>query len=203
MSGPLRHLRGSRAYAGMSAVLMVLALVFDVALTRSMATHMLLHIPMILFAGLAAGAAWCSSRQARSWKRAGRVWARYNEQGVPGLLLAALVSAYWMIPKSLDDVMLFPMVAMVKYVGLFITGVVLFDALRRANSVITLFFLGNLSWMMAVVGLIYQEDNSRLCNAYLLSDQEMAGRGLVVLAVVVPVVWLWTERNRLRRLMSK
>src|SRR5690606_28210746 len=99
-------------------------------------------------------------------------WAKYNEQGIPGLLLGVLPASYWMIPKSLDDVLLLQWSAFGKYAGLFVTGMVLFDSLRRANSVITLFFLGNFSWMMAIVGLVYQEETSRLCNAYLLNDQE-------------------------------
>lgn len=205
MSSLSRHLRRPLVYAVMSAALLALAIVFNTALTRSMARHMLVHIPLILFAGMAAGAALCGSVWTRTefWKRAGRTWAKFNEHGVPGLLLGLLVSAYWMIPKSLDDVLLLQAAALGKYAGLFITGLVLFDALRRANSVVTLFFLGNFSWMMAVAGLVYQEQTSRLCNAYLLSDQDVAGKGLVVLAVLIPLAWLWTERNRLRRLVSK
>lgn len=205
MSSLARHLRRPLVYAVMSAALLALAIVFNTALTRSMARHMLVHIPLILFAGMAAGAALCGSVWTRTefWKRAGRTWAKFNEHGVPGLLLGLLVSAYWMIPKSLDDVLLLQAAALGKYAGLFITGLVLFDALRRANSVVTLFFLGNFSWMMAVAGLVYQEQTSRLCNAYLLSDQDVAGKGLVVLAVLIPLAWLWTERNRRRRLVSK
>ncbi|WP_041682679.1 hypothetical protein [Pusillimonas sp. T7-7] len=196
---------GPRVYAGMSAALLVLAIVFNTAMTRSMAMHMLVHIPLILFAGICASAAWCSSRWAKPgfWKRRVRNWKKYNEQGLPGLLLCSLVAAYWMIPKSLDDVLLLQGMALGKYAGLFISGMVLFNSLRRANSVVKLFFLGNFSWMMAIVGLLYQEETSRLCNAYLLSDQEVAGQGLVILAVVVPIAWLLTERNRLCRLMSK
>lgn len=205
MSSLSRYVRRPLVYAVMSAALLALAIVFNTALTRSMARHMLVHIPLILFAGMAAGAALCGSVWTRTefWKRAGRTWAKFNEHGVPGLLLGLLVSAYWMIPKSLDDVLLLQAAALGKYAGLFITGLVLFDALRRANSVVTLFFLGNFSWMMAVAGLVYQEQTSRLCNAYLLSDQDVAGKGLVVLAVLIPLAWLWTERNRLRRLVSK
>lgn len=199
----LPHTAG--AYAAMSAALLALAIVFNTTLTRSMAMHMLLHIPLILLSGVCAGAVLCSSMRTKtgSWKKAALVWAKYNEHGISGLLLGTLVAAYWMIPKSLDDVFLLQTAAVGKYVGLFIAGMMLFDALRRANSVIKLFFLGNFSWMMAIAGLLYQEETSRLCNAYLLGDQEMAGQGLVILAVAVPVAWLLTERNRVRRLMSK
>src|SRR3546814_6535606 len=91
----------------MSAALLVLAILFNTSMTRSMAMHMLVHIPLILFAGICASAAWCSSRWAKPgfWKRRVRNWKKYNEQGLPGLLLCSLVAAYWMIPKSLDDVL--------------------------------------------------------------------------------------------------
>ncbi|NYT86904.1 hypothetical protein [Pollutimonas harenae] len=205
MSLSVRLPHSPRAYAGMSIALLALAIAFNTVLTRSMALHMLVHIPLILFAGICADVALCSSQGTRSefWKRGARAWAQYNEQGIPGLLWGTLFAAYWMIPKSLDDVLLIPILALVKYAGLFFTGMVLFDSLRRANSVVKLFFLGNFSWMMAIVGLIYQDQTSRLCNAYLLSDQEMTGKGLVVLAVAVPIVWLLTERSRFLRLMSK
>ncbi len=191
------------AYAGASAALLIVALAFDTALTRSMALHMLLHIPLILSSGIFAGAALSVNAGPAPWRRAWRLCGKYNEYGVPGLLLAAFVAAYWMIPKSLDDVLLFPAAAAGKYLGLFIAGVALFDSLRRANNVIKLFFLGNFSWMSAIAGLIYQEETTRLCNVYLLSDQELAGRGLVVLALAVPGAWLLSEWARMRRLMSK
>src|SRR5690606_42002702 len=77
------------------------------------------------------------------------------------------------------------------------------DSLRRANSVIILFFLGNFSWMTAIAGLLYQDNPQRLCNFYLLGDQEIAGRGLVAVAVLVPVAWLLAERRRIRRFLQQ
>lgn len=205
MKAGFRLPRGPGAYLCASLVLLAGAWGLEGFLTHTMARHMLLHIPLILSAGIFAGAALGADRRRRGAfrRRAQDMYGKYNELGVPGLLLGTFVAAYWMIPKSLDDVLLFPMANVGKYAGLFLAGMVLFDALRRANNVIKLFFLGNFSWMMAIVGLVYQEETSRLCNVYLLSDQEIAGRGLVVLAVAVPVAWLWSERSRARRLLAK
>ncbi|MDS1138807.1 hypothetical protein RE432_00055 [Pusillimonas sp. SM2304] len=205
MNAGFRLPRGPGAYLCASLVLLAVARSLEGVLTHTMARHMLLHIPLVLCAGIFAGAALCTGRHRRGarWRRVREMYGKYNELGVPGLLLGTFVAAYWMIPKSLDDVLLFPMANAGKYAGLFLAGMVLFDALRRANNVIKLFFLGNFSWMMAIVGLVYQEETSRLCNVYLLGDQEIAGRGLVVLAVAVPVAWLWSARSRARRLLAK
>ncbi|QAA92489.1 hypothetical protein [Pollutimonas thiosulfatoxidans] len=189
-------------FAAISALTLVLALVFKSMLTQTMALHMLVHIPLILFSGIFAGAAasalgrdrnpaWLDSLLDR--------YARYNEFGVPGLLAASFAGAFWMIPKALDDVLVSVPADIMKFVGLFIAGLVLFDSLRRSSSVIKLFFVGNFSWMSAIVGLLYQENPERLCNFYLLGDQELAGRGLVAIAILLPVLWLWTERQRVRR----
>lgn len=167
-------------------------------LTASMSLHMLVQIPLLVLAGVfAERAAWrrgkTSAHGAASLKR--KFWS-YNEYGVPGLLLASLIGAAWMIPKALDDALTDWRVAAFKYVGLPLGGWVLGTSARRAPVVIQLFFLGNFCWMSAIVGMLYLDQPVRLCNAYLLSDQDWAGRGLIVLAVMLPLAWLW-RRPRL------
>ncbi|HEY9571943.1 MAG TPA: hypothetical protein VIR76_02335 [Pusillimonas sp.] len=188
-----------------SAGALLFAVVLEPILTRSMSLHMLLHIPLILFAGIfATQGLSASGLGARVGMRGLREhWAKYNEYGIPGLLLCAFVAAYWMIPRSLDQVLVSAPANGLKYAGLFIAGMALYDSLRRSNSVITLFFLGNFSWMTAIAGLLYQDNPQRLCNFYLLSDQEIAGKGLVIVAVVVPLVWLVAERRRIRRFLQQ
>ncbi|MGP1614200.1 MAG: hypothetical protein ACTS5Y_03940 [Pollutimonas bauzanensis] len=193
----------ARRYALASAILLLGAIVFRRWLTGTMATHMLAHIPMILLAGVfAAMACLAAARRSTSWRRpaALALYRKYNEHGVPGLLLVSFVLAYWMIPRSLDHVLLSATAGCLKFLGLFIAGMVLFDALGRADKVIKLFFLGNFSWMTAIAGLLYQDNPERLCNFYLLGDQELAGRALVTLAVALPLAWLWAERRHSRRL---
>jgi hypothetical protein len=80
-----------------------------------------------------------------------------------------------------------------KFVSLFGGGLILRDCLSRANRMIQLFFVGNVAWMTAIVGLLYQDNSTRLCNFYLLDDQTLAGQGLVLLSVALPVLWLWQQ----------
>ncbi|HUG56833.1 MAG TPA: hypothetical protein VL002_01190 [Candidimonas sp.] len=189
-------------YAGTSAMLLLAAVVFESWMTGTMALHMLVHIPLILLAGAFAAVA-CLAQMRRTMSMRRPWWLdqyrKYNGYGLPGLLFVTFMMAYWMIPKSLDQVLLSATASSLKFLGLFVAGMVLFDSLGRADKVIKLFFLGGFSWMTAVVGLLYQDNPNRLCNFYLLGDQELAGRGLVIIAVVLPAVWLWMEHKQTAR----
>ncbi|NYT65740.1 hypothetical protein H0A58_07120 [Alcaligenaceae bacterium] len=182
-------------------LLLVLALGFKQPLTRSMSLHMLVHIPLILAAGWFMGGSLLATWLCRRGVVA-RIGTQssygYNEQGIPGLLLVLLVSAWWMLPRSLDDVLMSSYYDVWKFISVFLTGMVVRDSIARANRIVLLFFLGNFCWMTAIVGLLYQEHSSRLCNFYLLSDQEQTGLGLVILAIALPLVWLFLERDRVK-----
>src|SRR3546814_9488470 len=65
---------------------------------------------------------------------------------------------------------------------------------RPAGTIVQLFCLGNWAAMSATVGLLYQQVQNRLCNLYLLGDQQSTGEGLVMLAVLVPVIWVASLR---------
>ena len=61
--------------------------------------------------------------------------------------------------------------------------------MRRSPPVLEAFFVGNFTWMTATVGLLYQDAPVRLCLSYVADSQQLAGRGLVTLAVAVLVAW--------------
>ncbi|MFD2273277.1 hypothetical protein ACFS07_25365 [Undibacterium arcticum] len=99
--------------------------------------------------------------------------------------------AYWMIPKTLEHALVSPTEEFLKFVLIFINGLILPASLSRANKVIQLFFLGNFAGMMAIVGMLYQEAPQRLCNYYLLDDQAFTGTGLVTWSIILPLLWCW------------
>ncbi|NMM36944.1 MAG: hypothetical protein HHJ09_05420 [Glaciimonas sp.] len=183
----------------LSTLLFLVAAAFRFTLERSMALHMLVQMPMLLGAGIAcAFALSCVTRNAQNTTNrlqrgivhlAGcRLW-KVDEYGIVALTFFLLLSAYWMIPKALDDVLVSPTAEILKFVVFFIAGLALPAAFARTNHVIQLFFLGNFAWMMAIIGMLYQDTTVRLCNAYLLDDQLIAGRGLVVLSIAIPIIW--------------
>ncbi|WP_323011768.1 hypothetical protein [Castellaniella sp.] len=195
-------------------------------LTALMSLHMLVQIPLLVAAGVLAEQAWhawcvtrpehqtstaISRRRAQDeqpnlmWQPTSgrRIRWSYNAYGIPGLLLVSLVGAGWMIPKALDDALVDWRVAAFKYVGLPICGWLLRASVRQANVVIKLFFLGNFCWMSAIVGMVYLDQPIRLCNAYLQDDQDWAGRGLIVLAIVLPSCWLVASLRPIWRFLNR
>ena len=151
-------------------------------LELSMWRHMVLQAPLWMLGGalLAAGL----GPRAR-----GRV-ARWNAHGISGLLYAALVLALLMVPRVLDLALVSPAVEVAKCAALALAGAALRLSWRAAGLVVQGFFLGNVLPMTAVVGQMYIDSPTRVCNAYLLGDQDRLGQWLVTIAAALAVVWL-------------
>ncbi|MDN5844185.1 MAG: hypothetical protein L0H54_12160 [Alcaligenaceae bacterium] len=184
---------------------LAVAILFRTPLTALMSTHMLVQIPLLVLAGVFAEQAWRArpGRGRNPIRAAGAKRWSYNEYGVPGMLLATLIGAYWMIPKALDDALVLWQVEVFKYLGLFLVGVIVRASVRHSDTVIKLFFLGNFCWMSAIVGMVYLDQPIRLCNAYLQGDQEWAGRGLIALAIILPSTWLLAEVRPIWRFLKR
>jgi hypothetical protein len=147
-----------------------------------MARHMLVQFPLLVGAGALLG---------RSLPpRARKGVAAFNAHGLAGFTLFLLVTAFWMIPRALDEALLSPAIEVAKFASLVAAGAALALSWRAAPPVVQAFFVGNWAWMSAVVGLLYTDAPARLCNFYLLDQQTVAGRGLVALAIIVPLAWI-------------
>lgn len=172
--------------------LAVAAIMFKQSLESTMARHMLLQIPMLVAAGACIalglqhnGGGWSALTIASIASRL----RGYDENGITGLFAFLLASAYWMIPKALDGAALSLTMDAGKFLSLLLAGLLLPGSLSRANIIIQLFFIGNFASMTAIAGMLYQDTPRRLCNLYLMDDQLVAGTGLVMLALVVPLAW--------------
>jgi len=181
---------GRRTAALITGVaLAALALAGRQWLEGTMTRHMLLQIPMLLAAGAAFARGLSPANQAGTGAPfAGRL-RQWDENGIVGLSVFLLASAYWMIPRALDSAAASLPVDAGKAVALLLAGLLVPGSLARANTIIQLFFVGNFAWMSAIAGMLYQDTPQRLCNLYLIDDQIVAGTGLVALALAVPVLW--------------
>lgn len=150
-------------------------------LESDMARQMLLAFPLFCAAGATAA----------SWLRPGtrRRLATWNHLGLTGLALASLTIGFWMIPAALDQSLLQPWAAAVKYASLIAAGFALRLSLAVAPVPVQAFFVGNAVWMMATAGLLYQEAPMQLCLSYLQASQQRAGEGLVIMAVALGLAW--------------
>ena len=191
--GAARHCTPVRqGWAALALLALLVTPPLRQTLEASMARHMLLQFPLLMLAGaLLAGALPAAARSAI---------ARWNAYGISGLVATALVLGLLMVPRVLDLALVSPAIEWAKCSALVLTGAALRLSWRPAGLVVQGFFLGNLLPMMAVVGQLYVDSPTRVCNAYLLDDQEQLGQWLVWLAVVIAVAWLaWTLYALVRR----
>ena len=183
LGAPADASRGAwRSRAGMILLLVMLLPPIRRATEASMTAHMLVQYTSLLLAGglLAEGL------PAR-WQQAVQRW---NELGIAGLVGSALALAVLMVPRVLDLALTDLRVECLKLVALVLTGAALRLSWQRAGPLVQAFFLGNLLPMMVVVGTLYQDSATRVCNAYRLDDQQDLGLALVWVAVGVLTLWL-------------
>lgn len=154
-------------------------------LEGQMTSHMLLQFPWLLVAGAAAFGALPRGSGVRSGLE------RIDDRGMLTLTLVLCVSALWMIPAALDLALLDDRVRLAKYLSWYAAGFMLDSARLRLGPELWGFLLGNLAWMLATVGLLLRESESRLCVSYLVRDQVWAGTGLIVLAFALLAGGLW------------
>lgn len=150
-------------------------------LEASMTRHMLLQFPLLALAGF--GLAACLPQR---WVERMNGW---NGYGISGLLAAALLLALLMIPRVLDLALVDGRIELAKFLALLFCGAALRLSWQPAGLLVQGFFLGNVLPMTAVVGYLFESSPVRLCNAYLLGDQERLGQGLVWIAAAVGLAW--------------
>ncbi len=152
-------------------------------LEANMLYHMLVQFPLLICAGFLIGNALpvVIKNRLTAW----------NHLGITGLLLAACVASFWMIPRALDETLVQPWIETFKFASLtFGVGAALALSWQSASFLIKGLFIGNLLPMLAVAGWLYIESPVRLCNAYLVSQQELTGTALVWASVFGAIIWL-------------
>jgi hypothetical protein len=172
----------------------VLAAILLVPATRhwmegDMALHMLLEFSLLI----AAGATVFDLLPRRVHAR----FSHWNHLGLTGFVVTSLTLAYWMIPAALDASIASTGVALAKYGSLLLSGLALRSSLALAPTVVQAFFVGNLAWMTATVGLLYQDNPRQLCLYYPVDAQIRAGSGLVLLAVFLGAAWCANAARRI------
>lgn len=152
-------------------------------LEQTMARHMGLELPALFLLG------WLAA--ARTGDSLSRAIARWNANGLPGLLFALCVTGFWMVPAALDLAVLHAGVAVAKVASLVAAGLLLRASWACAGTVLQAFVVLNGFWMTLAAGLMYQEAPRQLCSVYLADQQGLAGRALVAWASAGLAGWLW------------
>ncbi|MBN8912278.1 MAG: hypothetical protein J0H65_09535 [Rhizobiales bacterium] len=169
-------------------------------LEASLVTHMLVQMPLLVFIGMGFGR--ISSAAAAPYV------ATWNRGGSTGLLLTLGVAMFWMLPRAMDAALVDMRFEAAKFVSLPVAGVALAWSYGQASPIVKGVLNAHVVSALGVMGWAYMAAPVRLCNAYLASDQEMAGAGLLAAGAVTAayfamrIVFFGATRSRYIRTSS-
>jgi hypothetical protein len=158
------------------------------ALEERMTTQMLVQIPLLVLVGIV---------MARSLpNRVTAVIDDWNCRGITGLVLATMTSLFWMLPRMLDAAVTDSLVAAAKYASApLLIGLPLALSWPRMGFVVKgVLLLEGIATLLRL-GWLYLVSPERLCNLYLLDDQQRLGRLLLLigaalfLGIACKLVW--------------
>lgn len=163
-------------------------------LEASLVTHMLVQMPLLVLIGMGFGRI--------SAAAVAPYVATWNRGGSTGLLLTLAVAMVWMLPRAMDAALVDMRFEAAKFVSLPVAGAALVWSYGQASPIVKGVLNAHVVSALAVMGWAYMAAPVRLCNAYLSSDQETAGAGLLAASAAMAayfalrIVFFGTTRSR-------
>lgn len=116
-------------------------------------------------------------------------FAKWNSNGIPGIILFVIITSYWMlIPRLMDEAITMPMIEGFKFVSLpFLAGVPLRDSWKKLSSDGKNIVYEAFVILLFLVAWIYIGAKDQLCNNYLIHEQKELGWGTLVVAVCITI----------------
>lgn len=153
------------------------------ALEASPVLHMAVQLPALGLAGWLAGTVLAD-------RLPGLMRLSFNRHGLAGALVAVFAIAFWMLPRSVDGALTNGSVEIAKFITLpLLVGVPLALSLPRMGAILKGVVKANTLSMLAVLSWIYQAAPVRICNSYLVEEQQELGMVLLAIAVTLAVAW--------------
>lgn len=176
---------GSRPWLTAAALLLLALPPSRRLLETGMLLHMLVQLPLLAAGGWLLGndllrrVDWLTSS---SW----------NHRGISGLLLASLVGLAWMLPIALDAAVEQAWIEFLKFLSVpVLIGAAVALGWPRAGFVVRGLVLMEVIAMCFRIGWLYLVAPQRLCANYRVDEQQMLGRVLIAIGVVILAVLAW------------
>lgn len=142
--------------------------------------HMLLQYPLLVAAG--------ALMVARLQPFAARRW---NGGGIASLLVAIFAAAFWMLPRMIDASVASLPVDLLKATCLAgLVGGGLRFGWPRAHPLLRAVLKAKALSMLGILAFLYSHAPVRLCNAYLLDDQQRLGQMFLFAALALAAFWI-------------
>ncbi len=149
---------------------------------RDPVAHILVQLPILALAGALIAMALVDHMDLQR--------SRWNAGGVPAILIAILAILFWMLPRSIDSALIDGRVELLKFITIpSLIGAPLALSLRRAHPLLRGFLKAQTVSMLGVMAFLYTHAPVRICNSYLVVDQERLGLGFLVVAFAFAILW--------------
>ncbi|RXI96242.1 hypothetical protein DS745_21110 [Anaerobacillus alkaliphilus] len=149
-----------------------------------MVMHMHMQMPMLIIAGLLMAPFF--------QQRFPRFFEKWNENGLPGVLLFIIIMVYWILPRTMDEALTLQSVEVFKFISLpFLAGVPLRDSWKKLSVVQKNTLIAFFTLVFIGMGLLYILAPVQLCNNYLLIEQIALGWAFVLTALGMVIYLLY------------
>lgn len=184
-------------YRAMVACVCIVVLALPLAreiLEQFMISHVLVQLPLLVLCGV-----WVGLYVDKKWQL---IIPYYK--ALPLLLIALFTAMFWMLPRALDSSLEHDGYFMAKFLTLpLLLGVPLVLAWRNIGPITKAFVVTNIISMLVVLAWLYIEAPVRLCNYYLIDEQQMLGMCLLyiagLLALLSPAKLFTGTQSKLKR----
>lgn len=148
-----------------------------------MVVHMHMQMPLLVFVGMLF-TPFIKSKFPHFFEK-------WNQNGVPGIVLFMIIMIYWMIPRTMDEALTITTVEMFKFISLpFLAGVPLRDSWnklsRKGKNIIFISFI----MLFGVMGWLYTASPVQLCNNYLIKEQRALGITFLITSLCIFIYFI-------------
>lgn len=117
-----------------------------------------------------------------------RFFEKWNHNGLPGILLFFIITAYWMLPRTMDEALTVWSVELFKFISLpFMAGIALRDSWKKLRSFGKNGVIITYAIMFLSLGWLYIWSPVQLCNNYLIIEQLTLGWGFIATAICMVI----------------
>ncbi|MGM8366100.1 hypothetical protein ACLIBG_11570 [Virgibacillus sp. W0181] len=150
-----------------------------------MSIHMHMQMPLLLAAGMLMTPFF--------QKRFPGFFAKWNENGVPGIVLFMVIVSYWMLPRAMDEALTIPVVEIFKFISWpFLAGIPLRDSWNKITPRIQNVILIMNSLLFGAMAWVYIASPNQLCNNYAIVEQRALGWGFLIIALCIMLYYIQT-----------
>lgn len=115
-----------------------------------------------------------------------------HKYGLSSLLLAIFPLIFWLLPRNVDAVLSNNLLDIFRFLTLpFITGLFLAISWHILTGSAKAFVLVNGTAMLFVMGWLYLASPVRLCNNYLLNQQEQLGKAILTIGSIIALLGIY------------